>query len=91
MTNKFDDLTSLTALEKQMIIKYTDDCYTDGEPERETWAWSLCETRADAAVWGSLVKKGYGWSSSWKGKDASLGLTDKGIAAYYALRPERAS
>jgi hypothetical protein len=91
MTNKFDNLLSLTALEKQMIARYTSDCYTDGQPDQATWAWSLCETRSDAAVWGSLVKKGYGWSSKWGGKEASLGLTAKGVAAYKALRPERVS
>jgi hypothetical protein len=78
MTNKFDNLTSLTALEKQMILRVGEDAYMNGDPEGSTWAWSPCGTKAEAAVWGSLVKKGYGWSSRLHG-ESQLGLSDKGV------------
>jgi hypothetical protein len=51
MTNKFDDLSSLTALEKQLIRRYTDDCYTEGEPEskeQSPFAGAVLDLRIDS-------------------------------------------
>lgn len=86
-------MQDLTPKEKNLILRYTRDDYTDGDPTKETWAWSLCETRSDAAVWGSIVKKGYGWSSSGTERQCgystnTLGLTAKGVEAYRALSAE---
>jgi hypothetical protein len=64
-----------------MILRVAEDGCMNGDPGASTWAWSPCGTKAEAAVWGSLVKKGCGWSSRWGGKDAPLGLTEKGVAA----------
>lgn len=86
-------MQDLTPKEKSLILRYTRDDYTDGDPTKETWAWSLCETRSEAAVWGSIVKKGYGWSNHTKERQAgyscdTLGLTPKGVEAYRALSAE---
>jgi len=83
-------MDDLTPNEKAMLLSYTEDCYTDGDPTQETWAWSLCGTKTRRAVWGSLVKKGYGWSNHTGEREGgystdTAGLTDKGVAAYRQL------
>lgn len=49
----------LTEREAAFVTKIATDQYMDGNPAGSTWTFSVCESAADKALLGSLVKKGY--------------------------------
>jgi hypothetical protein len=67
----------ITAKETQMLLTFaSNDIVSDygwESPEASAWNSDLCETRADAAVFGSLLAKGL-FSSNGE----SVRLTDAG-------------
>lgn len=77
---------SLTDKESTMIREIATSEYHD-EPGEPVWTDIICEDRADAAVLGSLIKKGLANSTAPMGKvgscsDATCWLTDSGVAAF---------
>lgn len=63
-------------------------CINGAEPsaaqETVTWANCVIETAADKGVFTSLLNAGLVWHEG-NGRDAQVGLTDAGLAAYKAI------
>jgi glycine cleavage system H lipoate-binding protein len=77
----------MTELQKRMIIKIATDDYTpiNGavptcREDAETWLEMIVETPEDKGVFVSLKNAGMIWNDG-GGKEAVIGLTDKGFEA----------
>lgn len=80
----------LTDLEKAMIIRIAEDEYGD-DPGDPRWTDIICESRADSAIVGSLVKKGLLTTQNFGSrKEWTLRLTAHGCNEYRYLRPDSA-
>jgi hypothetical protein len=64
----------LTPREIEIIEAILTDDYNNSEETGTPWSWSVCEDQADAAVFGSLVKKGVCFTQG-RGGDAFCGFT----------------
>ena len=80
-----------TPLQTQMLRRIAlDECtpLNGGEPQTrqdaETYANMVIEDAEDKGVFTSMLNEDLVWHSG-KGRDAVVGLTDKGFAAYKAL------
>lgn len=77
---------TLTEREGEFVMTIAQDQYMDGDPSGSTWTVSVCETPADKALLGSLVKKGYAHTNG-----EACGLTAKGLEFYRGMVEMRAA
>jgi hypothetical protein len=68
---------NVTPAERRFVIRIAEDQYMDGDPTRATWTSSVCESPADKALLGSLVKKGLAHTNG-----EACGLTQYGLRVY---------
>ena len=80
-------VVGLTVREVGMVVRIAESDYTDGDPAATIWASVVCESRADSALVANLAKKGL-CANYGSGHEATMRLTDKGLAAYCAARPD---
>jgi hypothetical protein len=80
-------VVGLTVREAGMLVRIGETDYNDGDPEGSTWANVVCDNRADAALMANLSKKGHICCVG-SGREATVALTDTGLAAYRKLRPD---
>jgi hypothetical protein len=77
----------ITEGESRMLVKIAESEYMDDDPTGQTWSNCVCDNLSDAALVGTLNKKGLVISRG-RGREAIVELTQDGLRLYRELRPE---
>lgn len=82
-------MSDCTDLEKSVIRAIAENEYGDG-PGSDVWSWSVTDDfespRAAAGALGSLQIKGLVATCGSRGKEATVRLTDAGIAVWNQIK-----